>query len=281
MTAYSCESGWRAYWMLHSPTIPRCRTTRRAASRRRWYSSFDSVCDGATTMESPVWTPRGSKFSMLHTVTQLSAESRTTSYSTSFQPSMDFSMRSWGDTARAFVARVLKASSSWTIPEPRPPKAKAARAMHGYEVTSLAASKASSTVVTATLVATGSPISLSFSLKISRSSVATTASIWVPRTRTPYFSKMPFSWSSTPQFSAVWPPMDMRIASGFSRMITCSTNSGVTGIKNTWSAAPGSALRSAAVDDASTFVWTDAMFGFIRTTSTPSSFKALIAWAPE
>ena len=41
---------------------------------------------GAITIDSPVWIPSGSKFSMLHTVMQLSKRSRTTSYSTSFQP---------------------------------------------------------------------------------------------------------------------------------------------------------------------------------------------------
>lgn len=49
----------------------------------------------------PVWMPNGSKFSMLQTVTQLSATSRTTSYSTSFQPSKDFSTRIWLLIARA------------------------------------------------------------------------------------------------------------------------------------------------------------------------------------
>jgi hypothetical protein len=36
-----------------------------AALRNMWYSSSGKVCEGATTMESPVWVPRGSKFSML------------------------------------------------------------------------------------------------------------------------------------------------------------------------------------------------------------------------
>ena len=43
-----------------------------SVSRSIMYSRFVSVCDGATTIESPVWMPSGSKFSMLHTVTQLS-----------------------------------------------------------------------------------------------------------------------------------------------------------------------------------------------------------------
>ncbi len=58
----------------------------RAAERSIWYSLSVSVWLGATTMLSPVWTPMGSRFSMLQTVMQLSAPSRITSYSISFQP---------------------------------------------------------------------------------------------------------------------------------------------------------------------------------------------------
>ena len=72
--------------MLHSPTMPRWRMVLIAIVRSIWYSSSFSVCDGATTMDSPVWMPIGSKFSMLQTVMQLSRPSRTTSYSISFQP---------------------------------------------------------------------------------------------------------------------------------------------------------------------------------------------------
>ena len=47
-------------------------------------------------MESPVWTPMGSKFSMEQTMMTLSARSRITSSSNSFQPSALSSMRtSW------------------------------------------------------------------------------------------------------------------------------------------------------------------------------------------
>ncbi len=53
----------RPTWQLHSPTTPRCRTILMAADRSMWYASSDSVCEGATTIESPVWIPRGSKFS--------------------------------------------------------------------------------------------------------------------------------------------------------------------------------------------------------------------------
>ena len=51
-----------------------------------WYSLSVSVSAGATVMLSPVWTPIGSTFSMEHTMMQLSALSRTTSISNSFQP---------------------------------------------------------------------------------------------------------------------------------------------------------------------------------------------------
>ena len=64
------------------------------AVRSIWYSLSVSVWLGAMTMESPVCTPIGSKFSMLQMVMQLSAPSRMTSYSTSFQPSRYRSSRS-------------------------------------------------------------------------------------------------------------------------------------------------------------------------------------------
>ena len=64
-----------------------------AMVRSLWYSPSLSVWLGATTMLSPVWIPRGSRFSMLQTVMQLSRASRTTSYSTSFHPRSDSSTR--------------------------------------------------------------------------------------------------------------------------------------------------------------------------------------------
>ena len=52
-----------------------------------WYSLSVSVRAGATVIESPVWTPIGSMFSIEQTMMQLSFLSRTTSISYSFQPS--------------------------------------------------------------------------------------------------------------------------------------------------------------------------------------------------
>ncbi len=56
------------------------------ALRISWYSLSESVCAGATVIESPVWMPIGSRFSIEQTMMQLSARSRTTSISYSFQP---------------------------------------------------------------------------------------------------------------------------------------------------------------------------------------------------
>ncbi len=64
------------------------------ASRMIWYSLSVSVCAGATVIESPVWIPIGSRFSIEHTMMQLSALSRTTSISNSFQPISDSSISS-------------------------------------------------------------------------------------------------------------------------------------------------------------------------------------------
>ena len=58
-----------------------------------WYSLSVSVSAGATVMESPVCTPIGSTFSIEQMMMQLSALSRTTSISNSFQPSTLSSIR--------------------------------------------------------------------------------------------------------------------------------------------------------------------------------------------
>ncbi len=62
------------------------------ASRITWYSLSVSVSAGATVTESPVWMPIGSIFSIEQMMMQLSALSRTTSISYSFQPSTDSSI---------------------------------------------------------------------------------------------------------------------------------------------------------------------------------------------
>ncbi len=87
------SSGLIPNWILLPPvSTPISRMTAMAASRIRWYSLSVSVCAGATVIESPVWTPIGSKFSIEQTMTTLSARSRITSSSNSFQPMTDSSM---------------------------------------------------------------------------------------------------------------------------------------------------------------------------------------------
>ena len=84
--------GSTANWMLQPPvSTPTARITSIATSRILWYSRSVSVRAGATVIESPVWTPIGSRFSMEQTTTTLSARSRISSSSYSFQPRIDSS----------------------------------------------------------------------------------------------------------------------------------------------------------------------------------------------
>ena len=78
----------------------------------RWYSLSVSVRAGATVMESPVCTPIGSRFSIEHTMMQLSSLSRTTSISNSFQPITDSSIStSWSGEASRPRATMVSNSS--------------------------------------------------------------------------------------------------------------------------------------------------------------------------
>ncbi len=92
MTTMSPFSGFRANCTLEPPvSTPTRRMQAKAASRIFWYSTSERVWAGATVMESPVWTPIGSTFSIEQMITQLSAWSRMTSSSYSFQPAIDSS----------------------------------------------------------------------------------------------------------------------------------------------------------------------------------------------
>ena len=95
--------GLTANWTLEPPvSTPISRSTASEALRMIWYSLSLSVCAGATVIESPVCTPIGSRFSIEHTMMQLSALSRTTSISNSFHPTSDSSISSSlvGDASR-------------------------------------------------------------------------------------------------------------------------------------------------------------------------------------
>ena len=68
------DFGSMANCTLEPPvSTPISRRQASEASRIIWYSRSVSVCAGATVMESPVWTPIGSKFSMEQMMMQLSA----------------------------------------------------------------------------------------------------------------------------------------------------------------------------------------------------------------
>ena len=87
MTTMRPSFGLTANWTFEPPvSTPISRRTAIEAVRMIWYSLSVRVRAGATVMESPVWTPIGSMFSMEQTMMQLSALSRTTSISYSFQP---------------------------------------------------------------------------------------------------------------------------------------------------------------------------------------------------
>src|ERR1700678_2092067 len=112
MTIMRPVLGSTEYWMLEPPvSTPISRMTAKEASRMTWYSLSVSVWMGATVMESPVWTPMGSKFSMEQMMTQLSALSRMTSISYSFQPSRDSSM-STSETGESSMPRLAISSNS-------------------------------------------------------------------------------------------------------------------------------------------------------------------------
>ena len=80
---------------------------------------------GATVIESPVWTPIGSTFSIEQMITQLSAWSRMTSSSNSFHPAIDSSMRISliglaVEAVRRDASRTPRACEA--MPVPRPPR---------------------------------------------------------------------------------------------------------------------------------------------------------------
>jgi hypothetical protein len=188
--------------MLHSPTMPRWRAVLSAMLRRSWWSASSRVCVGATTMDSPVWIPIGSTFSMLQTVTALSLPSRTISYSISFQPERHSSTSTPVPPASARGARRSSSPSVRAIAAPFPPSEKPARKMTGRPI-SRAAVITSASVCAWRLRATFTSISASLALKIARSSVASMASGGVPSTRTPARARTPERWSASPQLSAV------------------------------------------------------------------------------
>jgi len=117
-------SGSIANWTFDPPvSTPISRMQAIVASRISWNSLSVSVCAGATVIESPVCTPIGSRFSIEQTITTLSATSRITSISNSFQPITDCSSRTSLTGESSSPYRTLSSNSSrlYAIPPPAPP----------------------------------------------------------------------------------------------------------------------------------------------------------------
>ena len=95
MTTIFPSSGFTANWTFDPPvSTPISLKILKDAFLINWYSLSVKVCAGAIVVESPVWMPIGSRFSIEQTIIQLSSQSLTTSISNSFQPIKDSSIKS-------------------------------------------------------------------------------------------------------------------------------------------------------------------------------------------
>ena len=254
MTTTSPVARFRANWTLAPPVeTPTARMTVIAASRSDWSSWSVSVMTGATVTESPVWTPIGSMFSMEHTITALSATSRTTSSSISAHPSTERSTRTWpiGLAARAVARRASSSSGVCAAPPPSPPRVNAGRRITGRPSWA-AAARPPARSVTMWLSGTARPAPSIVSRNTSRSSARRMAGTSAPISSTPYRSSTPDPLSSIARFRAVWPPSVGSSASGRSRAMTASTASGSSGSTYVRSATEGSVMIVAGFELTST-----------------------------
>jgi hypothetical protein len=231
MTTRRPVFGSTANWMFDPPvSTPTLRMTAFASSRIAWYCRSDSVICGATVIESPVWTPIASKFSIEQTMITLSAWSRITSSSNSFQPSTDSSIRTScdGDSSSPFWTIFLKSAAVFATPPPEPPSVNDGRITSGRPI-SFAIRSASARERARSERGTSAPISSMAFLNRSRSSASRIACSFAPISLTFRRSRMPRSESASARLIAVWPPTVGRIASGRSRSMIRSRKSGVSG----------------------------------------------------
>ena len=233
-----------------------------------WYSLSAKVCDGATTILSPVWTPTGSMFSILHTVMQFPLLSLITSYSISFQPAIHFSTNTWCtlESLKPLSHISLNWASVYAIPPPVPPKVYAGLIITGSPI-SLAKFSPDCKSVTTLLAIHGSFIDSIISLNACLSSAFFIPSGDVPKSFTFFSSKYPDSASSIAIFSPVCPPRFGNILSGFSFSIIFITVFTVSGSMYILSAIFLSVIIVAG-------------FEFTNTTSNPSFFNSTHAWVP-
>ncbi len=240
----------------------------RADRRSRWTTVSGRVWIGATTIESPVCTPIGSRFSIPQIAMVVSAASRMTSNSISAQPSRLRSTRTWpmglASSPRAIAARACAGPDA--NPPPPPPRVKAGRMTTGASSSATNVMPASTDSTTADS-GTGSPMDWTRARKPPRSSAARTAASGVPSTATSYRSSTPASSRPTARFSAVWPPRVGSRASGRCSAMTRSRFWRVSGPMSTVPPTSGS-------------VMTVAGFEFTSTVSIPSPRSARQAWTP-
>ena len=211
----SFSSGLTANCTLQPPAkSPMLRIILMAMSRIRWKAVSERVIAGATVMESPVWIPIGSIFSMVHIMTTLSFLSRSNSNSYSFQPKRALSIKtSWiGEASNPLVSKVSNWSAEWTKDAPVPPRVKEGRITSG-KPNSCAISFPFKKEVAVLAGATGMSMVFNNFLNWSRSSVMFIASISTPIISTPNSSQTPFSSVSIQRFKAVWPPIVGKTAS--------------------------------------------------------------------
>ena len=169
------------------------------------------VCAGATVIESPVCTPIGSKFSIEQTIMQLSALSRTTSISYSFQPKSDSSIKSSlvGEASRPRRQIVSNSSGLYAIPPPVPPKVKLGRITTGKPAVPISVAifcctaQASSIECATPDLADSKPIAVIASLNFKRSSAFSMAFSLAPMSSTLCFAKTPWRAKSSAQLRAV------------------------------------------------------------------------------
>ena len=240
----------------------------KALSLNSWYSLLVKVWLGATTIESPVWTPTGSKFSILQMVMAVSLWSLITSYSISLYPLILFSTNTWltGESFKACFNNGFNSCSLSANPPPVPPKVKAGLRTTGYPIL-LAATIPSSSDSAIIDSKTGSPNSWHSSLNFSLSSAFSILSLLVPKSSTWHSCKIPFLYNCIAIFNPVCPPIPGKIASGLSYLIILATYSNVSGSIYTLSAIAVSVIIVAGLE-------------FTNITLYPSSFSAKQACVP-
>ena len=188
-----------------------------------WNSLSVKVKDGATVIESPVWTPMGSTFSIEQTIIQLSFLSLITSISNSFQPSKDSSIKISfiGDRLIPFLTIFINSLLFLAVPPPEPPSVKDGLMMIGKDK-DFWNFKAFFKLLTTKPLGESSPIFVIDFLNNSLFSAFSITDFVAPMSSTLYLDKIFFFCSSIERFKAVWPPMVESKASGFSLEIIFS-----------------------------------------------------------